>query len=268
MVLPSTLNCEYVLPVVGNQSVTALQKRMANVRIPLSILREWGLIPYTDHTTVIGQTVHRVLQFDMGRGSAPATCALPAGGGESLSSITLSGGESGWFNAAPIPQFTPAAGAPGSGASAVCGMGVATAIIARGGAGYTGAATAAVVGGDLAPGGTPATLGALTIVGGAVVGVNINTTGDGYTTYPDIVVTDPAATQQAEVYGGLQVNEMTLVNPGDFYTAAPVISVLPLFFSMALGNISAMPAVVKQFMLGVFQNALGAQVQEVPPFTS
>jgi len=265
MVLPSTLNCEYVLPVMGNQPISNLQKRMANVRIPLSILREWGLIPYTDHTTTSGATVHRVFAFDMGRGSAPATCNLPPGGGQSVQAVTLSGGETGWFNAAPIPQFT---GGGGSGASAVCTMGVATALIALGGAGYTVAATASLSGGNLAPGGTPATLGAITLVGGAVTNVVIATPGDGYTTYPDIVVTDPSATQQAEIYGGLQVNEMTLISGGNGYTSAPTVSVLPLFFSMALGNISAMPAVVKQFMLGVLQNALGSAVQEVPPFTS
>jgi hypothetical protein len=248
------------LTIAGNQTQATLAALMAAVPLDLTLPQLWGVIPTSDVTANLTATsTRRRIRLDYGLGTAAITANMFVGdnNGGSVASLTL-GVEAGFFAAPPILVFS-GGGTPVVPASAVPIMGVTQSVVARGGIGYTGAATAALVGGNLAPGGVPATLGAITLAGGHVVAVAIATAGSGYTTYPTIVVTDPAATQQAEVYGALQIVDLTLINAGTAYGSAPTITTTPVFpTNLAPGELDG--ACFSQWMDGVFKNQLRTPV--------
>jgi len=255
--MSTRIQADYFLTVVGNQTQAALHTLMQAVPLELDLPRLWGVVPVSDVTSNTTATqIRRRILCDFGLGTAPITANMLAGDGNSgpVASLSL-GGTAGFFAAPPILVFSPPP-APGLSASAVPIMGVTQALVARGGLGYTGAATAKLVGGNLALGGVPATLGAIALGGGgAVASVAIATAGSGYTTWPQIVITDPAATVQAEVFGGLQVVGVTLASPGSEYLAAPTITTTPVFpLNLLPGEVN--DAALANWMTGIFQNRL------------
>ena len=263
--MTTKIQADYFLTVVGNQTQATLDGLMKAVPLDLSLPRLWGVIPTSDTLSILSSSlIRRRILCDFGLGTAAITANMfPGDGNRSIvQSLTL-GAEAGFFAAPPILVFS--GGNPELAASAVPVMGVATALVARGGAGYTGAATAALVGGNLAPGGTPATLGAITVVAGAVTAVAIATAGSGYTTWPEIVVTDPAATVQAEVYGGLQIVSLTLISPGLGYDSAPTITTTPVFPTNLLpGEVN--DTTLANWMTGIFQNKLRTPISSLSQY--
>jgi hypothetical protein len=230
MVLPSTINCNYDLTIMGNTPQSVLETIMAAVPLDLSLPRQYGCIPTSD-LIIRGDAADskRAITLGMGQGLAPVTAALPAGGGGRVKTLTL-GGVSGYFAAPPIFTFSPPQAAGGRTAAAIPTMGMSQVIISKGGSGYTVAVTATLVGGNLAPGGVPATLGAITRgLGGAITSVAVATLGSGYTTYPQIVFTDSGGGSGADAYGGLQVIAVTLTEKGSGYTAAPTVTTTCLY---------------------------------------
>jgi hypothetical protein len=230
MVLPSTITCTYDLTIMGNTPQSVLETIMAAVPLDLSLPRQFGCIPISD-TILRGdaELSERKILLGMGQGLAPVTAALPAGGGGRVSAVTL-GGVSGYFAAPPIFTFSAPQAKGGRPAAAIPTMGMSQVLVSKGGTGYTGAVTAALVGGNLAPGGVPATLGAITRgLGGAITTVAVATLGSGYTTYPQIVFTDSGCGSGADAYGGLQVIAVTMTDTGSGYTAAPTVTTTCLY---------------------------------------
>lgn len=233
--MPTKILCQYNLTVAGNQSQASLAARLAAVPLDLSLPAMWGLIPDGDATTEpSGTVIERLISLNMGHGTASITAALdssPTTG--AVSKLTL-GATVSYFAAPPILSFSKP-NPSGLVAAAVPIMGVKQAVVANGGSGYNGATTTAkLVGGNIAPGGTPATLGAMTIIGNVVTNVAIATPGSGYTTYPVIVITDSSgAGSGAEVYGGLNLVGVTLNSGGSLYSVAPIVTVTPLFDASA-----------------------------------
>jgi hypothetical protein len=232
--MPTKVLCQYALTVSGNQSQASLAARMAAVPLDLSLPQMWGLIPDSDTTTEPSATeVLRSIELNMGASfSAVITAALdssPLHG--RVKTLTL-GSTTGYMAAPPILSFS-APNPSGEVAAAVPIVGLKQVLIANGGGGYTGATVATLVGGNLTPGGTPATLGAITIIAGAITNVAVATPGSGYTTYPQIVFTDSGGGSGASAYGGLNLVGVTLTNPGYLYSTAPTVTVTALFFNSA-----------------------------------
>ena len=224
--------CTYFFNVTGNQTQASLHARCAAVPLDLSLPQLWGLIPNIDVTHDVGTAVQRDITLTCDTGTAAITAhqkANPTTG--EVDSLTL-GSTSGYFAAPPILSFSAFNPDGGQGAAAVPIMGVKVAVIANSGTGYNGATTTAkLVGGNIAPGGVPATLGAITLIGGVVTNVVIATPGSGYTTFPQIVITDTGVTpgSGAEIFGGLNLVGVTLTNPGKGYSAPPTVTVNPYF---------------------------------------
>jgi hypothetical protein len=168
----------------------------------------------------------------------------------------------------PILSFT----APNPGGQAAAGvpiMGVKQAVIANGGSGYNPATTTAkLVGGNLAPGGTPAMLGAITLIANSVTNVAIATPGSGYTTYPTIVITDTSGSGSgAEIYGGLNLVGVTLTNPGSLYSAPPIVNVTSLFFASVPGEVGGEVTdfTMANWMTAQLQQALRSPINAFVP---
>ena len=264
--MTSAVQYDAFLTIVGNQKQSTLNNLMAQVPLDLVLPQLWGVIPISDVTANLtaSQTRRRV-RLDFGLGTAAVTANMFPGNGNGGQIASLSLGATGGFFAAPPILVFSGGGTPLVPASAVPIMGVSQALIARGGVGYTGAAVATLVGGNLAPGGVPATLGAITIGGGVVTAVAIATPGSGYTTYPTIVITDPAATLQAEVYGALQVVGLTLVNAGTAYESAPTITTTPVFPQNLLpGEVDG--ACFSEWMDGIFNNQIRTPVSSISQY--
>jgi hypothetical protein len=269
--MATQITCDYFLTVAGNQTQASLQARMAAVPLDLSLPQLWGLIPKSDVMTTPSATgIQReiILGVDTGTAVLTATQRANPTTGELLG-ITL-GSTAGYFGAPPILSF-PAPHSPGLKAAAVPVMGVKVAVIANGGSGYNGATTTAkLVGGNLAPGGTPATLGALTLIGGVVTNVAIATSGSGYTTFPQIVITDTDVTPGtgAEIFGGLNLVGVTLVSPGSGYSAPPTITINP-YFQASNTQFGTVGEVVDfcfaNWMTGLLQNACRSPILANPP---
>lgn len=222
--------CDYTLTVVGNQKQALLASQMAAVPLDLNLPRFWGLIPTSDVTTTPAlNKILREITLNQGLGTAAITAVMPPGGGGAIQSLVL-GATAGYFAAPPILQFSVQPNVTLV-ASAVPIMGVAEILVANPGSGYSIGVTASLVGGNLAPGGVPAVLGAVTTIGpGEIDTVAVISPGSGYTTYPSVVFTDVSGSG-AEAYGGLQVVGLTLVNPGRGYgnNPAPTVFAAPVY---------------------------------------
>lgn len=265
--MPSKVICAYVLTVAGNQSQASLAARLAAVALDLSLPRMWGLIPDADGTTEpTAATINRTIELNMGHGSAAITAhqdSSPETGG--VSSLTL-GATSGYYAGPPILSFSKP-NPSGLVAAAVPIMGVKQAVIANGGSGYTGPTISlALVGGNLAPGGTPAVLGSPTLIGGVVTSIAIVSPGSGYTTYPEIVITDSGVGAGAKAYGGLNLVGVTLNSPGSLYSAPPTVTVTPLFDASAPAELGeTTDNTMSNWMTGQFQIAVRSPIQAVVP---
>ena len=163
-------------------------------------------------------------------GDATATATLVAGSasGAPVKSITVSGA-GGLYARPPVVTLS---GGGGSGAAAHANMQVGGTVVAAGGSGYSGATVASFQGGQLAPGGTPAVAGAVTVVGNAVTAVAVTTPGGPYDQPPVCVISDSGGGTGAVVMAGLSVASITLDSAGKGFTAAPTVVITPLFKQM------------------------------------
>jgi hypothetical protein len=232
--MPTHILCEYLLTVSGNQSQASLAARLAAPPLDLELPQLWGLIPTSDVVAEpTANQVTRTVTLNMGNTfSAPLTAVLDSSPLHGRVRAINVGVTTGYMAGVPILDI----GAPNVGfeqASAAPVMGLKQVLIANGGSGYTGATVATLVGGNLAPGGTPATLGAITIIAGAITNVAVATPGSGYTTYPQIVFTDSGGGSGASAYGGLNIVSVTVTNPGSGYSTPPTITAQSLFFNSA-----------------------------------
>jgi hypothetical protein len=259
--------CAYELTVSGNQSQASLAARFAAVPLDLSLPQMWGLIPIEDVTTEptakeILRTI--TLHFDnAGATLTPVQDTDPLHGG--IDSLTL-GATSGYFAGPPVITISPSPIPGGKPAAAVAIMGVTEAIVANGGSGYTGASVATLVGGNLAPGGTPATLGPIALIGGVVSSIAIATPGSGYTTFPTIVITDSGGGSGAEVYGGLQIVGTTMTAHGSLYSSLPTITVTALFNASVPGEMAeTTDATMANWMTGQLQIATRSPINAFVP---
>jgi hypothetical protein len=236
--MPTSILCQYNLIVSGNQSQASLAARLAAVPLDLSLPRMWGLIPTSDVTSTPSATiVERVIELNMGNTfSAPITAVQDSSPLHGRVRSLILGSTTGYLAGPPIVNFS-APNPSGLKAAASPVMGLKQVLIANGGLGYTGATTAALVGGNLAPGGTPATLGAITLIGGSVTSVAVANPGSGYTTYPQIVFTDSGGGSGASAYGGLNLVGVTLNSGGSLYSAPPTVTLTSLFFASTPGEV-------------------------------
>jgi len=262
--------CNYVVPTTGTQSEAALQAALAAVPLDLDSCRVWGVMPISDATSNAAGSAQRIVQLQFDASAvAPVTAQLGAGGGGSVVALVL-GAQANYWTAPPAITFAGTFVEKKSGvqASARAVMGVGQAVVAAQGSGYNAATTtAAVVGGQLASGGTPATVGAVSVVGGKVTGVTVVSQGSGYNAFPQIVITDSSGTGSgAEVFGGLTIVSLQLLNPGFGYAPAPTVTVSPAFSTYNnISNEGPTDANFTGWMTRLIQNALRSPVQETLP---
>jgi hypothetical protein len=261
--VPTQITSTFKVTAVGTQLIGALASEMEGVPIDVDLLRAFGLYPSSDSTAIAGQTATRAIVVNMGQGGFAATATLDPGGPESIEKIALAAFVVSPWAAPPIVQFS---GGGGSGASASVQMGLNSAalIILDAGGGYTGATVATLVGGDLAPGGTPAVISGVTIGGidNHITGVTFSNPGSGYTTYPQIVFTDSGGGSGALIYAGLVPVGITLLTAGTEYTSAPTVSALAVFDA---SNPTFQGAAIQGWMQGPIADACRSPILYTAP---
>jgi len=236
----SQISSQFAVTAIGTQTIASLAAALAAVPIDVDRLRKYALFPQSDGTSTVSETATRTIVAGMGQGGFAATFDMSPGqpSGGQVRDLALSGFSPSPWAAPPVLQFS--GGNPIQQATATCQMGLNTAcvVVLKGGSGYTGATTAKLVGGNLAPGGTPATLGAITIVGpGTIAAVAIATPGSGYTTYPEIVFTDSGGGSGAVAFAMLNPVGLTLTSPGKQYQSKPTLTATaPFLVSYPTGN--------------------------------
>lgn len=234
-----------------------VQDDLAAIPTDFTLPNFWGLLLVSDATTnPSGNALQRTWVFKMVPTIGDATITAQLQGGSAaapVAKLTVTGA-GGLYARPPILTFT-GGGTPLAQAIAYAQMQVGGALVLQGGAAYTGATIATFVGGDLAPGGTPAVAGAVTVVGNAVTGVAVATPGGPYNVPPTCVISDTGGGAGAEVVLGLSVSGATLAYGGKGYTSAPTVVVTPLCKAMAPDS-SNQASLIIGFMVGICQNVL------------
>jgi hypothetical protein len=264
----SQIVCGYQVTAQGAQPIATLAAALSVVPIDQATLLLHGLLPIRDQIATVGQTATRTITLQMAPAlPAVATCKLftdaPGGAIQSLLLVNPEG--NGDYALAPIITFV--GGTPvRHKARAVANMVMIDPIVLKPGSGYTSAATATAVGGGLVPGGRPAAV-APVIIGGAVGGISVTDVGSGYTSFPQIVISDvPGGGSGAVVFGGLTVASLTLFDPG-VYATAPSLVFTPAFQATTPDTANQATA-VRGFMTRAMEEALRSQVVALTPIVT
>ena len=260
--------CAYQVTQAGNQTIANLAAALAAAPLDITIPRFYGLIPIKDVTTTAAPTATRTITLQMAPVvPATATVALRQGNqpGNGVQSITLGNGDANGDYAAP-PILTFSGGTPEHNARAIALCNVVDAIIVNGGSGYTNAATATFVGGDVSPNGRVAA-GFVSLNAGSVAGISFSDNGLLYHTFPQIVITDvPGGGSGAVIYGGLSVYDTLIFHHG-IYQAPPTAVFTPVF-QVTNPDLSHQAAAVAGFMTRVLAETLRSSVTALPPVVS
>jgi hypothetical protein len=262
--MSSSITCGYRLTVVGGRPVASFQAAMAAVAIDLTLPNLYGLLYFSDVTSVSGQTITRTLGFRTG--PSPAATASVAmvpgdGSGSPVDSISLSSPGDGYARA-PLVSFS--GGTPDRPASARAQMQAGTPIVLRGGSGYSGSPAVVFTGGELWPGGVQAT-GHVTLSGSAISALVIDTLGGPYGISPTVTIGGSGS--GAIITVGLSVASLELLDGGLGYDPASPPSVLmtPVFQSFFPDASSNQASSLAEFMRAGFQYALQTPVLALAP---
>jgi hypothetical protein len=263
----SQISSQFSVTAVGTQRIAALAAALAAVSLDVDLLRVFGLWPFSDATVTSGQTATRTVVVVMGVGNFGATVTMPGGGGGFVQSVALSAFTPSPWAAPPVLQFV--GGSPVLAAKATVQMGLDTSLveIIKPGSGYTGATVASLVGGQLAPGGVPAVLGAPTILGGGITGVPVTSPGSGYTTYPQIIFTDSGGGSGAVAFALLNPVGITLTSGGRGYVTPPTIQATAVF-KAGYPDVSNQAGTVRGWMQTVLADALRSPIASSVPVVS
>jgi hypothetical protein len=198
----------------------------------LTLAYFWGLIPTSYIVSSGGGLVTTTLALAMvPLSTATATAALIGGSAAApVKAITVTGA-GGQYARPPVVTLTSTL-PPLQPALAHAKMQVSGVYVAAGGSAYTGATIATFSGGSLAPGGTPAVAGAVTVMAGAVTAVAVATPGGPYDIPPVCVISDTGGGTGAMGFAGLSVASIVLDFAGVGYSAAPTVVIAPLFKQM------------------------------------
>jgi hypothetical protein len=265
----SQIACGYKVTAQGGQTIATLATELAAVPLDLTIPTLFGLLPIKDQTVTVGQSATRTITLQMAP-AVPAFAAatlVPGSPKGPIETISLGNSEAnGDYAAPPIITFT---GAQEHKARAVAIMCLVDAIIVNPGSGYTGAATATVVGGQVAPASGVLNPGRVALaqpsfIGGAVSGITYLDIGTGYNSFPQIVINDvPGGGSGAIVFGGLTVLALQLYDPG-VYLGAPGMVFTPAF-QASNPDTSDQRTAVSGFMTRAFEESMRSQVTALIP---
>lgn len=221
---------------VGPTAVAQALAVLKLIPIDLTLLRIWGLLAISDTigniSTAMARTI--VTQMTPTIADAAGTAVLGGTANATVQSVTMTN-QGGLYGAPPIVTFTGGNptlrpdGVPLA-AQGFANCQVRGCNVLLGGSGYSGATIVTFVG-PLAPGGVAAT-GTVTVVGNAVTGITMVTTGGPYLQAPAAVISDTGGGTGAEVVAGLSVSSVTVTYPGVGYQAAPTVVFTPYFKAM------------------------------------
>lgn len=210
-------------------SPAALLALLSAVPLDLTLPRAVGVIPSSDVTTDDATSATRTIVLKMG-----AAYSTTAGVNDSfgatrgpIRSAVVQGGVPADYPCPPILSFTDPTG---SGANGFAVMGLGGVHILAPGTGYhPSTTTALLVGGNLAPGGTPAVV-TPTFTSTALTGVTIVSPGSGYTTFPQVVLVDTNASPGAGAVAVMTLTPVAYVieQQGQGYSA-PTLVLTPGF---------------------------------------
>jgi len=268
--MTSEISLDYEMVTTGTLPSSAIVPEMTNAPVDYLRLEEYGLLLFSDEVTSTTTTVTRSFVLNM----LPATAATATATIEEEAGIVTAidvTDPGSLYAMPPVVTFSGQvveADVPYDGiddtvpypASAVAVMEIASTdyVIASPGQNYS-APTAELVGGQLAPGGTPAAITALTVVAGAITAVTV-TPGGPYLAPPQVVITDVTGTG-GEVVLGLHVSSITLTAPGRGYETAPDVVITPLFKAIAPDG-TDQGSTMTGWMTGVIQAAIKSPVDE------
>lgn len=263
----SQISSQFSVAAVGTQTIAALAAALTAVPIDVDLLRLYSLWPSSDSTSTTGQKATRTIVADMGTGGFAATVTMPGGGGGFVQSIALAAFSPSPWAAPPILQFV--GGSPIQPAQATVQMGLNTNLIEiiNPGHGYV-TPVASLVGGQLASGGTPAVLGTPTFDGGGhIASIPVVSAGSGYTTYPQIVITDTGGGSGFIGFALLNPVGLTLVSPGKEYQSPPSITATAVF-KVGYPDSSNQAASIRGWMQSILADALRSPIASSVPVVS
>lgn len=245
---------------VGPTSSAVTSAALALVPIDLTLTQLYGLLPITDVIGGAGTTVTRTIQTQMTATIADAagTAVMAGNPAGTVASVTMTN-QGGLYAMPPVVTFT--GGTPTAPAQGVARCQVRGCNVLLGGSGYSGATIVTFVGG-LEPGGVPAT-GTVTVVGNAVTGIVMVTTGGPYRQAPLAVISDTGGGTGAEVVAGLSVSSVLVTYGGLAYQAAPTVVFTPLFKQMlpdSAGNANQARS-LSQWMDATFAQTMKLPIQ-------
>lgn len=225
----------YTIPVGLGASLAALSAELEAIPLPQSVIDALSCFVESDVTS--GDTRTIILRYSP---TTPATATAQLVAGDPTGSpidhftITLAGVD--YVTPPRVDINDPT----GSGALGRCFLKVVSAAQISGGTGYTGATAVSFVGGlkpatvphfQTPQGGGVAATGHATIVAGVITAIVVDTPGSGYTSPPQIVITDSGGGSGAVFRAQMGIDGLEVVRPGSGYTA-PIVNFLPTFYTM------------------------------------
>jgi hypothetical protein len=226
--MPTTTATLVYKAVAQGGSVAAISAAMAAVPLPQDILTKLGVRVQSDVTAGLTRTIVLALVPIV---NATATAALVPGNngsGSPIVSLTFVG-EGDGYAAPPDISITDTAKNGGFGARAIVKLDVFSIGLTAPGAGYATAPIVTFVGGQLAPGGVPATAHA-TVLAGAVNTLALDTLGSGYNGIPNLLFTGGGGSGAAGSVL-METAGLVLLGGGSGYKS-PVVTFVPHFKSL------------------------------------
>lgn len=222
----SQLHCSYKAFATGVDPAD-LATLLAAVPLDLTLPRALGIIPTSDAVSNDATSATRAITLNFGSAIYSTTAGINDSFGALQGPINSAAVQGGVPTNYPCPPVLSFEDPTGSGATGFVDMGVGAAIILNGGGAYTGATVATLVGGDLKPGGSPAIITPV-IGGGVITGITIVSPGRGYTTFPQVVLTDSGGGSGAVVLMSLTPAAYVIMQNGQAYSN-PTLVLTPRF---------------------------------------
>jgi len=268
--MTSEITLDYEMVTTGTLPSASIVPEMMAAPVDYLRLEEYGLLLFSDETSSTTTTVTRGFVLKM----LPATAAAATATIEEQSGIVTAIDVTAPGSLYAMPPVVTLSGQvveadvpydgiddtvpyPAS-AVAVMAIGAGDYVIASPGANYF-APSGALVGGQLAPGGTPAAIAGITVVAGEITAVSV-TPGGPYLAPPQVVITDVTGSG-GEIVLGLHVASITLTAPGRGYETAPDVVITPLFKAIAPDG-TDQASTMTGWMTGVIQAAIKSPVDE------
>lgn len=259
--MATQITYKFQVQCTGQVLNTTMQGLLAAVPVDSDTLQTWGLRVTSDTAAHLANLVTRTIVLAMGPSAAAVvTPVLDASVTPSdIPSYTFTNGLD--YIRPPVLSVADTAPGIGSGAACYATLGVFGVSNLVGGGGYTAATQCLAVGGQLAPGGTPATFTVTLGGGGTIAVVTIVQNGGPYNVPPTLSFVDvPGGGAGASATAQLGVSGVVPTAKGKSYTT-PVVTVTPYFKSLNPDPFAAaQAAAVRGWMQDVIQKALGVSV--------